>query len=158
MKLLKQLTLMMLFAKAEEFKSIEIPVQREASATSTIDITNNLNSVYTGYLYFGGSKKNTDHTPEPLKIIFDSGSPMMFVQGTECDDKCTASKTMYDPSDSFYSHYLKKNGKDVPASVKYGSGTIQGVLFDDRVCLDDDADRCLEKFEMIQVNSSTGLE
>jgi len=79
MKLLKQLTLLMLFAKAEEFKTIEIPVKREASAGSTIDITNNLNSVYTGELYFGGSKKNSKHTPEPLKMIFDSGSPTMFV-------------------------------------------------------------------------------
>ena len=56
---------------------------------------------------------------------------------------------MYDPNDSFYSHYLKKDGKDVPAAMKYGIGTIKGVFFEDRVCLDDDTEKCLEKFEMI---------
>lgn len=56
---------------------------------------------------------------------------------------------MYNPNDSFYSHYLKKDGKDVPTAMKYGSGTIKGVFFEDRVCLDDDAEKCLDKFKMI---------
>jgi hypothetical protein len=81
MKLAKQLTLLLLFAKAEDFKTFEIGIHRNltVSEDSTIDIANSMNSVYTGDLYFGGSKKNSKHSPEPLKMIFDSGSPTMWV-------------------------------------------------------------------------------
>jgi hypothetical protein len=56
---------------------------------------------------------------------------------------------MYDVNDSFYSKYVKKNGKDVKDNLKYGSGTIKGVLFKDRVCLDEDAEKCVKNFELI---------
>lgn len=70
---------------------------------------------------------------------------------------CTASKTMYDVKDSSYSKYMKKDGKDIKDNLKYGSGTIKGVLFEDRVCLDADAEKCLKNFELIEITESTGL-
>jgi len=35
--------------------------------------------------------------------------------------------------------------------MKYGSGSIKGVFFEDRVCLEEDADKCLLDFELIEV-------
>jgi hypothetical protein len=52
---------------------------------------------------------------------------------------------------------LKNKGKDVKDNMKYGSGSIKGVMFEDRVCLDDDAKKCVENFELIEIVESTGL-
>tara|TARA_B110000285_G_C15041831_1_gene572214 strand:+ start:184 stop:390 length:207 start_codon:yes stop_codon:yes gene_type:complete len=52
---------------------------------------------------------------------------------------------------------LKNNGKDVKDNMKYGSGSIKGIMFEDRVCLNDDAKKCVENFELIEIVESTGL-
>jgi len=122
---IKQLTLLCLFAKAEsDFKTLEIELEKTTHVASqdTIDINNKYSTTYTGMLYFGGSKKNSKHTPAPLRMIFDTGSPTMWVQGTQCDGKCTGDKTEYDVNDSYDAHFLKKKGKKIDANMKYGSG------------------------------------
>lgn len=81
----------------------------------------------------------------------------MWVQGTQCDGKCTGDKTEYDVNDSYDAHFLKKKGKKIDANMKYGSGSIKGVLFEDRVCLDEGADKCLKNFELVEVVESKGI-
>ena len=79
--------------------------------------------------------------------MFDSGSEWLAVKMGDT----TAGKNAYDPSSSTSAVNTGVNHKEI-----YGSATLIGTLYKDRVCLQKDA-QCVNDFEFLGVTQSEGL-
>ena len=77
-----------------------------------------------------------------FKVIFDTGSDWLAVQGVDCDTyECTVSER-YDPDESEVSEDLNVTGKRI-----YGDLVMKGSEFSDLVCFG--GDKCVSDFKFL---------
>ena len=115
-----------------------------------INLTNNMNMAYAGPVYFG-TPLQVDGITERA-FIYDTGSGWLTVTASSCSS-CAAGYKMYDSSTS-------STSKQVPSDtteLDYGSATLLGSTYSDRVCLSQDDGSCLNDFEFFVIDSETGL-
>ncbi|KAI8139007.1 aspartic peptidase domain-containing protein [Fennellomyces sp. T-0311] len=69
-------------------------------------------------------------TPEQkFKVIFDTGSPILWIPSSTCDKKCLGTTSTFKSNDSSTCDIAKDN----KLRVHYGSGTVEGDLAHDTV-------------------------
>lgn len=95
-------------------------------------------------LYVGSEK-------QPLKMIFDSGSNWFWVQSEKCSDCSKEDKYRTGESTTFNSFGYENK-------LKYGSGTLTGVVAEDTVCLSAYGDQCIKGMNMIEARGMDGLQ
>ena len=103
----------------------------------------NENYLYSGSMFVGESNQE-------MKLIYDTGSDWMVVEGRDCKD-CEGAR--YDPNTSSY--YKVKNVLDKP--LKYGNYIhLVGKEVDDQICLQEFA-YCIEPYHFLLVNQQVQI-
>ena len=73
-------------------------------------------------------------TPEQeFKVIFDTGSPLIWIPSSECDDQCPGATTRFKMKKSSSCHIDESNTLD----VEYMAGRIKGNVVRDTVSFQD---------------------
>lgn len=108
---------------------------------------NSENVSYTGNVFIGTPLQGNSNT----KFIFDSGSGYLDVMS----DSCKSCKTAFynSTASSTYS-----NSTNPTTSISYGSGSVEGYMGVDNVCLSDSISyTCAQQFNFFLVTNQTGL-
>ena len=166
--------LFLAFLLSEAFGSISVPVTRikglQSPLTDTqklieeshreilsdlyselpINLTNNQNMAYAGPVYFGTPLQVEGITERAF--IYDTGSGWLTVTSSSCST-CSTGYKMYDSSASTTSKQVASDTNE----LDYGSATLLGSTYSDRVCLTEDGGSCLSDFEFFVIEHETGL-
>ena len=97
--------------------------------------------MWTGPIFMGG---NTE-----LDVVYDTGSDWLVIESIECSN-CQGNK--YDPK---YSNGDPTAKTQAISQRNYGSASLNGYEFYDKVCID--LNHCLESFEFFMITSQTGI-
>ena len=114
------------------------------------NLTNNNNLAYAGPLYFG-TPLQVDGSDERA-FIYDSGSGWLTVTASDCST-CSAGYKCYNPSTSTTSKAVASDTYE----LDYGSASLHGSTYSDRVCLTEDETQCLSDFEFFKIDTESGL-
>lgn len=104
-----------------------------------------------GNLYFGGARQK-------IPVLFDTGSPMVYVLNQQCDSMLCPQTAKYD---TLASSTYKENadGDSEPLAHCYGQGCVSGAVSRDRVCFSDDPKQsCLLGATFLSVNEATDID
>jgi hypothetical protein len=104
-----------------------------------------------GNLYFGGARQK-------IPVLFDTGSPMVYVLNQKCDSMLCPQAAKYD---TLASSTYKENadGDSEPLAHCYGQGCVSGAVSRDRVCFSDDPKQsCLLGATFLSVNEATDID
>ena len=85
-----------------------------------------------GNIYFGGTKQE-------IPMLFDTGSPMVYVLTNECRQELCPQKTKLDQYAS-WTFKLDSDGIKDELAHCYGKGCVNGHVAKDSICLTKDGD------------------
>lgn len=87
-------------------------------------------------------------------MLFDTGSPMMYVLTDKCDHNLCpqASKFMAQSSISY-----KVTDKD-PLAHCYGQGCVSGSVSKDQICFSEDSKSCMSGVNFLAVDEATDID
>ncbi|CDW83707.1 eukaryotic aspartyl protease family protein [Stylonychia lemnae] len=97
---------------------------------------------YTSELYLGDD-------PQLSELVFDTGSGWLIVTTTSCS---SCESKVYNPAKSSKSKMLER----VPKTLKYGSATVMGQSYLDKVCLNEIV--CADNFQFLAITVQTGIK
>jgi len=89
----------------------------------TIDLTNVFDSQYFGPIYIGEPQQE-------FTVVFDTGSSNLWIPSSKCSDKACKAHTRYNHSKS---SLYQPDGRDL--SIRYGTGSMKGVLSKDKITM-----------------------
>ena len=119
--------------------------QQKLFSSKDLKLHNDVNIAYTGPIMLGSP---TQGDPDS-QFVYDTGSGFLTIASRECR---TCSRPYYSPNlsktaVSGVSGYEK-------TSLEYGSATIKGRMYTDRVCLNDQIEEtCLNEFGFFLIES-----
>ena len=105
------------------------------------ELTNLDGTMWTGEIYMGGNTL--------MDVVYDTGSDWLVVEGNSCSS-CEGNK--YNPANSESTAEKQSGGI---SERNYGSASLTGYEYKDRVCLQ--LDSCLDDFEFFLIESQTGI-
>ena len=78
--------------------------------------------------------------PQPITVMFDTGSSIAYALSTRCSRGCPARLTKFDPeSSSTFEEETEKRQEQ-----NYGQGFVAGDLAKDRFCFGGQSDGCTQ--------------
>ena len=105
------------------------------------ELKNRDGTMWTGEIFMGGNTK--------MDVVYDTGSDWLVVEGSPCNN-CEGNK--YNPSDSETNSELQPGGK---SERNYGSASLEGYEYKDRVCIE--LGNCVDEFEFFLITSQVGI-
>jgi len=107
----------------------------QAGVRALAQMRNEHKTEYFGTVYLG-------NPGQPFTVIFDTGSGNLIIPGKKCDDVACSSHPRYDASKSSESIKVGQSGENLginagdkpDATIKFGTGTIHGDLYSDKMC------------------------
>jgi hypothetical protein len=86
---------------------------------------------------------------QKVKVLFDTGSPLMYVMSDLCDNRCDTTQDKFETKKS-----KTFKAEEARADQPYGSGSISGPLATDTICFGRDDDSCFENVGFVAADKS----
>lgn len=118
--------------------AVAAPVEPKDSSSLRVDLTANDDSLYVGTLFLGSP-------PQPVRVIFDTGSEHLAISTEMCKDCKTKAFTL--------SQSTTKKLSDDLVEVVYGSAKFKGKATQDKACV---GDKCIN-FKFLSLEQEEGL-
>jgi hypothetical protein len=100
-------------------------------------------------LYFGGEKQK-------IPMLFDTGSPMMYVLTDKCDANLCPQVSKFMAQDSM-SYRANVDGKE-PLAHCYGQGCVSGANSRDTICFSEDPKSCMNGINFLAVDEASDID